>query len=105
MAPIPSAGEPSRLFEAVQGRKEGARLHREGAVRDLVDTARNAEAVQGSGGEGLEDQQVDGAAGVVPEEMVCPASRLAEGVRVGPAEEMGLHVQLRVRLFSRSEHC
>ena len=44
---------------------------------------------------GLVLEQVDGVAGVVPEQVVGPAPRLAEGIHVGPAEEVGLHVHLQ----------
>ncbi len=43
---------------------------------------------------GLVLEQVHGVAGVVPEQMVGPAARLALQVDVGAAEEIGLHVHL-----------
>ena len=39
-------------------------------------------------------EQVDGVRGVVPQQVVGPAARLAEGVGVRAAEEVGLHVHL-----------
>ena len=43
---------------------------------------------------GLILKQVDRVAGVVPQQMVRPAPRLAERVHVGAAEEVRLHVHL-----------
>ena len=43
---------------------------------------------------GLVGEQVDRVRGVVPEQMVGPAARLALGVDVPAAEEIGLHVHL-----------
>ena len=42
----------------------------------------------------LVGEQVDGVRGVVPQQVVGPAARLAERVHVGAAEEVGLHVHL-----------
>ena len=39
-------------------------------------------------------EQVDRVRGVVPQQVVGPAARLAERVHVGAAEEVGLHVHL-----------
>ena len=44
---------------------------------------------------GLVREQVHRVAGVVPEQVVGPAARLAERVHVGAAEEVGLHVHLQ----------
>ena len=43
---------------------------------------------------GLVLEQVHGVAGVMPQQVVRPAARLAQRVRVGAAEEIGLHVHL-----------
>ena len=43
---------------------------------------------------GLVREQVDRVGGVVPEQVVGPAARLAEGVHVPAPEEVGLDVQL-----------
>ena len=43
---------------------------------------------------GLVLKQVDGVAGVVPQQVIRPASRLAERVRVRAAEKVRLHVHL-----------
>ena len=43
---------------------------------------------------GLVLEQIDGVAGVVPQQMIGPAARLAGRVHVGAAEEIGLHVHL-----------
>ncbi len=43
---------------------------------------------------GLVLEQVDGVGRMVPEQMVGPAARIAGGVDVLPAEEIGLHVHL-----------
>ena len=43
---------------------------------------------------GLVLEQVDGVGGVVPQQMVGPAPRVAGGVDVLAAEEIGLHVHL-----------
>ena len=42
----------------------------------------------------LVGEQVDGVRGVVPQQVVGPAARLAERVHVRAAEEVGLHVHL-----------
>ena len=43
---------------------------------------------------GLILEQVDGVGGVVPQQMIGPAPRVAGGVDVLPPEEIGLHVHL-----------
>ena len=43
---------------------------------------------------GLVLEQIDGVAGVVPQQVVGPAARLAQRVHVGAAEEVRLHVHL-----------
>ena len=43
---------------------------------------------------GLVLEEVDGVGGVVPEQMIGPAPRLAGGIHVLAAEEVGLHVHL-----------
>ena len=48
----------------------------------------------GNGLAGLILEQVDGVGGVVPEQMVGPASRIARRVDVLAPEEIGLHVHL-----------
>ena len=40
-------------------------------------------------------EQVDRVAGMVPEQVIGPAARLAERIHVGAAEEIGLHVHLQ----------
>jgi len=45
----------------VERREERAGLHEEGAARDLLDAARDAEPVELAEGERLEDEQVEGA--------------------------------------------
>ena len=48
----------------------------------------------GNGLAGLVLEQVDGVGGVVPEQVIGPAARIAGGVDVLPSEEIGLHVHL-----------
>jgi hypothetical protein len=43
----------------MKGGKEGARFHAEGAVRDLLDAAGDAEAMELIGADGFEDEQVE----------------------------------------------
>ena len=43
---------------------------------------------------GLVREQVHGVGGVVPEQVIGPAARLAQRVHVGAPEEVGLHVHL-----------
>ena len=50
---------------------------------------------------GLIHEQVDGVAGVVPEQMIGPRARLALGVQVGTAEKVGLRVHLLDIEFAR----
>ena len=49
---------------------------------------------------GLIGEQIHGVAGVVPQQMIGPAARLAERVGVGAAEEVGLHVHLQDLQFA-----
>src|SRR3954451_23227509 len=53
---LPDRRQPACLLESVQGGKERPRLHDERPVRYLFDAARNAEAVELSGRECLENQ-------------------------------------------------
>jgi hypothetical protein len=46
------------------------------------------------GAAGLVGEQVHRVRGVVPQQVVGPAARLAQRVHVGAAEEVGLHVHL-----------
>ena len=48
----------------------------------------------GNGLAGLILEQVDGVGGVMPQQMIGPAARIAGGVDVLAAEEIGLHVHL-----------
>src|SRR5215208_7483774 len=57
----PPGGEPPRLLHPVEGGEEGAGLHDVGPAGDLLDPARDAEAVHFAERERLEDQQVEGA--------------------------------------------
>jgi len=43
---------------------------------------------------GLILEEIDGVAGVMPQQVIGPTARLAERVEVGAAEEIGLHVHL-----------
>src|SRR2546422_261863 len=57
---LPFGREPARLLQAMEGGEEGARLHGEGAARDLLDAARDAEPVEGAGRQGLQDEEIEG---------------------------------------------
>ena len=48
----------------------------------------------GNGFAGLILEQVDGVRGMVPQQMIGPAARIAGGVDVLAPEEIGLHVHL-----------
>src|SRR6185436_6152800 len=57
----PARGEPARLLHPVKGGEERARLHHEGAPRDLLDAMGDGHAVFLAQGQGLQDQQIQGA--------------------------------------------
>ena len=46
------------------------------------------------GGSGLVGKEVYGMGGVMPEEMVGPAARLAQGIDVGTPKKISLHIHL-----------
>ena len=52
------------------------------------------------GAAGLVGEEVDRVGGVVPEQVIGPGARLAGGVHVLAAEEVGLHVHLLDRCFT-----
>src|SRR3954463_2134073 len=53
--------EPAGALETLQGGEERSGIHFEHAARDLLDAARDAEAVHRLEAEGLQDQHVQGA--------------------------------------------
>ena len=58
---LPGGSQPSGFFQTVQCRKQGTGLDDERPVRELFDAARDAKAVELSGRERLQDEQVEGA--------------------------------------------
>ncbi len=54
---------------------------------------------------GLVLEQIDGVAGMVPQQMVGPAARLAQRIHVLAAEEIGLHVHLLDVELARPDAC
>src|ERR1700678_2299259 len=86
---------------------EGQRQRANGTRGDLQSDAhihRDAEhgmfgALQGellrNGLAALVGEQIHGMAGVVPQEVIGPATRLAERIHAGASEEVGLHVHLQ----------
>src|SRR5262245_56346039 len=71
--------------------RDDAHVHRDVELR--MDRALHRVAV-GDGLAGLVLEQIDGVGGVMPEQMVGPAARIAGRVDVLPPEEVGLHVHL-----------
>ena len=55
----PGGLEPAGFFHAVESRKERSRFHVEGALGDLIDPVRNAEAVERLCRQGLQDQEME----------------------------------------------
>src|SRR5262245_4346545 len=56
---VPLGGEPPGFLEAVECRKEGARLHDECASGELLDAARDTESVELAGRERFENQEIE----------------------------------------------
>ena len=62
MRRLPPRGvQPAGALQALQRGQQRAGIDLEGAAGDLLDAARDAEAVQGRQAQRLEDQQVQGA--------------------------------------------
>ena len=69
----PLGFEPAGFLHPVESGEERARLHVEGALRDLVDAGGNAEPVERLGRERFEDQEVEGALEEIGREFVLVA--------------------------------
>src|SRR5262249_21472607 len=62
---LPVGGQEPAVFESVQSGIEGALRHLHDVARDLLQTLRNAVAVNGSGCDDLQNQQVERALGQI----------------------------------------
>src|SRR5262245_10156002 len=89
--PVVVEGERQGEHRARRHLGDDAHVHGDAELR--VDRALHRVAV-GDGLAGLVLEQVDGVGGVVPEQMIGPAARIAGRVDVLAAEEIGLHVHL-----------
>ena len=89
--PVVVERQRQRQHRARRRLRDDAHVHRDVELR--MDRALHRVAV-GDVLAGLVLEQVDGVGGVVPEQMVGPAPRIARRVDVLPPEEIGLHVHL-----------
>src|SRR3712207_2864838 len=82
----PLRGDPPAALEPVEGGVEGALTDEEGAVGSLLDPLRHVVAVPGAPAQGLEDEEIEGAAEEIgvevvhgPESSVFPLPRKGKG--------------------------